>query len=58
MWLSIEKIQRDFHMDDFKFHLVEWDKVCTPIVEYIRESSSFVTIGGDPKYGSDFSHFN
>jgi hypothetical protein len=34
---SIEKIQRDFLWrgmnDDFKHHLVEWDKVCTPIDE-------------------------
>jgi hypothetical protein len=33
----IEKIQRDFLWggmnDDFKYHLVEWDKVCTPIDE-------------------------
>jgi hypothetical protein len=33
----IEKIQRDFLWggmnDDFKFHLVEWDKVCSPIDE-------------------------
>jgi hypothetical protein len=33
----IEKIQRDFLWggmnDDFKHHLVEWDKVCTPIDE-------------------------
>jgi hypothetical protein len=31
----IEKIQRDFLWggmnDDFKYHLVKWDKVCTPI---------------------------
>jgi hypothetical protein len=33
----IEKIQRDFLWggmnDDFKYHLLEWDKVCTPIAE-------------------------
>jgi hypothetical protein len=33
----IEKIQRDFLWggmnDDFKYHLVEWDKVCSPIDE-------------------------
>jgi hypothetical protein len=33
----IVKIQRDFLWggmnDDFKFHLVEWDKVCSPIDE-------------------------
>jgi hypothetical protein len=33
----LEKIQRDFLWggmnDDFKYHLVEWDKVCTPIDE-------------------------
>jgi hypothetical protein len=33
----IEKIQRDFLWggmnDEFKYHLVEWDKVCTPIDE-------------------------
>jgi hypothetical protein len=33
----IEKIQRDFLWggmnDKFKFHLVEWDKVCSPIDE-------------------------
>jgi hypothetical protein len=33
----IEKIQQDFLWggmnDDFKFHLVEWDKVCSPIDE-------------------------
>jgi hypothetical protein len=33
----IKKIQRDFLWggmnDDFKFHLVEWDKVCSPIDE-------------------------
>jgi hypothetical protein len=34
----LEKIQRDFlcggmNVDEFKFHLVEWDKVCSPIKE-------------------------
>jgi hypothetical protein len=34
----LEKIQRDFlwggmNVDDFKFHLGEWDKVCSPIKE-------------------------
>jgi hypothetical protein len=33
----LEKIQRDFLWggmnDDFKYHLVQWDKVCTPIDE-------------------------
>ena len=28
-----EKIQRGGMNDDFKFHLVEWDKVCSPIEE-------------------------
>ena len=35
----LEKIQRDFLWggmnDEFKFHLVEWDKVCSPITRVV-----------------------
>ena len=29
---KIEKMQRDFLWGDSKLHLVDWDKVCAPIV--------------------------